>query len=57
MMDTYQVEYYTKDGRRVGVQVAAYSAYDAQKYAEEMPNFNYHASYPEKVRSGFDNPW
>jgi hypothetical protein len=57
MMDTYQVEYYTKDGRRVGVQVAAYCAYDAQKYAEEMPNFNYHASYPEKVRSGNDNPW
>ena len=57
MMDTYQVEYYTKDGRRVGVQISAYSSYDAERYAQQMPDYNYLASFPEKVRSGNDNPW
>ena len=52
-MDTYQVEFYTTDGRRVGVQVSAYSSYDAQKYAEQMPNFSYHASFPEKVSTNY----
>lgn len=49
MMDTYVVEFFTKDGSRVGVQVQAYSSYDAQKYAEQMPNYNYLASFPEKI--------
>ena len=51
MMDTYQVEFFTKDGQRVGVQVSAYSSYDAQRYAEQMPNYNYMASFPEKVHT------
>ena len=50
-MDTYQVEFFTKDGQRVGVQVSAYSSYDAQRYAEQMPNYNYMASFPEKVHT------
>lgn len=53
MMDTYQVEFYTKDGQRVGVQVMAYSSHDAEKYAQQMPNFNYLASFPEKISSNF----
>lgn len=52
-MDTYQVEFYTKDGRRVGVQVSAYSSYDAQRYAEQMPDYNYMASFPEKVNKNY----
>ena len=51
MMDTYIVEYYTKDGTRTGVQVQAYSSYDAQRYAEQMPNFDMLASFPEKISS------
>lgn len=53
MMDTYQVEYWTTDGTRVGVQISAYSAYDAQRYAEQMPNFEVMASYPEKLTSNY----
>ena len=49
MMDTYQVEFFAKDGTRVGIQVAAYSSYDAQKYAEKMPNYSCLASFPEKI--------
>ena len=48
-MDTYQVEFFAKDGTRVGIQVAAYSSYDAQKYAEKMPNYSCLASFPEKI--------
>ena len=51
-MDTYSVEYWTKDGTRVGVQIQAYSSYDAQRYAEQMPNFDMLASFPEKIASG-----
>ena len=50
-MDTYRVEFYTKDGRRVGVQVSAYSSYDAQRYAEQMPDYNYMAGFPEKINT------
>lgn len=53
-MDTYYVEYFTKDGSRMGMQVSAYSSYDAQRYAEALPNFDYHARFPEKIASGFD---
>ena len=52
MMDTYQVEYYRKDGTRVGVRISAYSSYDAQRYAEQMPDYDHLASFPEKVESG-----
>ena len=52
-MDTYQVEFWTKDGTRAGVQVQAYSSYDAQKYAEQMPNFDMLASFPEKITSNY----
>lgn len=52
MMDTYVVEFFTTDGRRIGVQVQAYSSYDAQKYAESMPNYNYLAGFPEKISNG-----
>lgn len=51
MMDNYQVEFYTKDGKRIGVQVSAYSSYDAQKYAEQMPNYDYMVGFPEKTSS------
>lgn len=54
-MDTYQVEYWTQDGTRVGMQILAYCSQDAQRYAEQMPNFNMLASYPEKIKSGYDN--
>ncbi len=57
MMDTYHMEYYTKDGRRVGVQISAYCSQDVINYAEQLPNYNYMASYPEKIRSGNDNTW
>lgn len=49
MMNTYQVEFYTKDGRRVGLQIAAYSEYEAKRYAEQMPNYSYLVMYPQKV--------
>jgi len=54
-MDTYYVEYFTKDGSRMGMQVSAYSSYDAQRYAENLPNFDHHAKFPEKIASGWDN--
>lgn len=50
-MDTYHVEYYTKDGMRVGMQVSAYCSQDALNYAQQMPNFEMLASYPDKISS------
>lgn len=55
MMDTYVVEYWTKDGTRTGVQVQAYSSYDAQRYAEQMPNYDMLAMFPEKIQSGYSD--
>lgn len=49
MKDTYQVEFFNKDGQRVGMQVQAYSSYDAQRFVESMPNYNYLASFPERI--------
>lgn len=49
MMDTYVVEYFTKDGTRTGIPVQAYSSYDAQRQAEQMPNYDMLASFPERV--------
>ena len=51
MMDTYHIEYYTKDGQRVGMQISAYCSQDVINYAEQMPNFYQLASYPEKIDS------
>ena len=48
-MNTYQVEFYTTDGRRVGLQVSAYSENEAKRYAEQMPNYNYLVMYPQKI--------
>ena len=54
-MDTYHVEYWTKDGTRVGVQISAYYSQDAIRYAEQKPNFYQLASYPDKISSEYDN--
>ena len=50
-MDTYHVEYWTKDGTRIGMQVSAYCSQDVINYVEQMPNFNMLASYPDKISS------
>ena len=52
-MDTYQVEFYTTDGTRMGKQVQAYSSYDAQRYVENMPNYNMLASFPTKISDNY----
>ena len=51
MMDKFHVEYWTKDGSRVGMEIAAYCSQDVINYAEQMPNFYQLASYPEKIDS------
>lgn len=51
MTDTYHVEYFTKDGTRVGLQVSAYCSQDVINYIEQMPSFNMLASYPDKIAS------
>ena len=49
MMNEYYVEYYTKDWKKVGIRVSAYTSIDARAYAEKMPDFKQMANYPEKV--------
>lgn len=49
MMKKYYVEYYTEDGRRVGIEISAYTALDAKFYAEKMPNYRSLANYPQEV--------
>lgn len=39
MMPRWYVEYYTKDNRRVGITISAWTALDARAYAEKMPDF------------------
>ena len=51
MMDTYQVEYWTKNGSRVGLQVAAYCSQDVINYIEKMPEYDQLASFPEKINT------
>ena len=51
MMDTYHVEYWTKDGTRVGMQISAYCSQDAIRYAIQMPNFYQLVSYPDNIFS------
>ncbi len=53
MLDTYHVEYYTKDGSRVGINLQAYSSYDIERYVKELPNYNLMASFPEKINTSF----
>lgn len=48
-MKKYYVEYYTEDGRRVGIEISAYTALDAKFYAEKMPNYRSLANYPQEV--------
>lgn len=39
-MNNYFVRYWTKDGSLADITVSAYSAMDAQRFVENMPNFN-----------------
>ena len=50
-MDTYHVEYWTKEGTRVGMQISAYCSQDVINNAQQMPNFEMLASYPDKIQS------
>ncbi len=38
-MKEYTVKYWTKEGFVVAIKVSAYSAGDAQRFVEGMPNF------------------
>lgn len=49
MMKQYYVEYYTEDGKKVGMQISAYTALDARFYAEKMPGFKMMANYPQEL--------
>ena len=51
MMDKFHVEYWTKDGSRVGMEISAYCSQDVIRYAEQMPNYDQLASYPDKISS------
>lgn len=48
-MKTYYVEYYTQSGKKVGMQISAYTALDAKFYAEKLPDFRSLANYPQEV--------
>lgn len=48
-MNTYLVKYYTPDGRVAGIQISAYTAQDAIRYAEGLPGFTALMGYPEQV--------
>jgi hypothetical protein len=50
-MDTYHVEYWTKNGTRVGLQISAYCSQDVLNYVEKMPDYDILAQFPEKVSS------
>ena len=49
MLKNYFVSYWTTDGRKVGMQVSAYSALDAKQYAESLPQFKTLVQYPQPV--------
>lgn len=53
MKDLYQVEYYTKSGSRVGLQISAYCSQDVLNYIEKMPDYSMLASYPERIYSNY----
>ena len=48
-MKTYYVEYFTQAGKRVGIQISAYTALDAKFYAEKLPDYRSLANYPQEV--------
>ena len=48
-MNTYLIKFYTSDGRVAGIQISAYTAQDAIRYAENMPDFTALCGYPEQV--------
>jgi hypothetical protein len=48
-MKKYYVEYYTENGKKVGMQISAYTALDAKFYAEKMPGFRSMANYPTEI--------
>ncbi len=39
-MNEYTVKYWTKNGSIVAIRVSAWSAMEAQAFAEALPNFN-----------------
>lgn len=49
MLKNYFVSYWTTDGRKVGMQVSAYSALDAKQYAESLPQFKTLVQYPQPI--------
>lgn len=49
MMNEYIVEYFTKDNRRVGTRIFAYTSLDAKALVEKLPDFRGMANYPQKV--------
>ena len=53
MMDTYHIEYWTKDGTRVGMNFAAYCSQDVIRYAEQMPNYDLLAEFPTKITNNY----
>lgn len=48
-MKQWYVEYYTKDGRRVGMNISAWTSLDAKSYAEKLPDFDRMFNYPVPV--------
>ena len=48
-MPEFYCEYYTKDGKRVGESIHAYTGIDARRIIEQRPDFSRHANYPEKI--------
>lgn len=50
MMKMYYVEYWDKQGRKVGVPISAYSALDAKLHVENNPDFKTLVKYPEPMR-------
>lgn len=49
MLKQFYVEYWTKEGRRVGTNISALSSLDAKFYAEKLPDFKSMANYPQLV--------
>jgi len=51
MQDKWHIEWFTKDGKRVGMDFSAYCSQDVINYAEQMPSYYQLADYPTKVES------
>ena len=50
-MKRYYVEYYTKDGQKVGMEISAITPTEAVIYARHLPNFRSLVSYPIEIRN------